>query len=77
MSQIQVRGINELLKDYEQYGGLAFHWRMLSSSGHDRRPNGSVGSAYTKCFPESYKKSKYLRQIKLFLNTKYVHVRAS
>ena len=55
--------------DYEAFGGVSFHWRQLTSSGHNRRPNGSVVDAYTACLP---KEDASHMQVKSFLNTRWV-----
>ena len=41
---------------------------VLTSSGHNRRPNGSVVNAYTTCLPEE---DAYSMQVKSFLNTRW------
>ena len=45
----QVSSINDVLRQYEQYGGVSFHWRTIGSSGHDRRPHSPVVDAYISC----------------------------
>jgi hypothetical protein len=41
----QAHSINDVLRDYEPFGGVAFHWRVLGSSGHRVRPDAHVAQA--------------------------------
>ena len=41
--------IPDVLKNYEQYGGLALNWLRFGTSGFNRRPPGGVLESYTKC----------------------------
>ncbi|GAX84157.1 hypothetical protein CEUSTIGMA_g11580.t1 [Chlamydomonas eustigma] len=68
INDAQALNINSILRDYEPYGGVSFHWRTVGSSGHDRRPNNSVVDSYTACFPEHH---EVHRQIKSFVNTRF------
>lgn len=34
--------VEQLLRPYEQYGGLAVHWVLVGPSNHSERPNGAV-----------------------------------
>lgn len=63
----QGTNITSILKDYESYGGLSVHWRLIGSSGHSERPGRPVTQAYTMCLPEKY---ALHRQIKSFVNTR-------
>jgi hypothetical protein len=38
----------DLLKDYENYGGLAINWQMFGPSGHKTKPSGLQIEAYKK-----------------------------
>jgi hypothetical protein len=40
--------IKDVLDGYEDFGGLAIHWRMFGSCGHQVRPQGGVVANYTK-----------------------------
>ena len=62
----QVTSLNDILADYNAFGGVSFHWILLSGSGHDRRPKGAVVDAYQSCLPRERAEHK---QIKTFLNT--------
>lgn len=61
------KDFNTILRDYQDYGGVSFHWRTLGSSGHDRRPQQAVVDAYTSCLPKGH---HVHQQIKSFVNTR-------
>jgi len=61
LCSMQVDSINAILRDYEAYGGVSFHWIVLSSSGHDLRPEGAVVDAYTACLPKEDKQHMQVR----------------
>jgi hypothetical protein len=42
----QHASINDLLKNYEEFGGLGINWCIYGSSGHLRRPDGLVKDNY-------------------------------
>jgi glycosyltransferase involved in cell wall biosynthesis len=46
------KNITSLLKEYEQFGGLAVNWRVFGSSRHVARPNLPVLQAYTQSIPD-------------------------
>ncbi len=60
--------MDSILRDYEAFGGVSFHWRVMGSSGHEARPAGPVVDAYTSCLP---KKAEVNRQFKSFVNTRF------
>ncbi|GAX84158.1 hypothetical protein CEUSTIGMA_g11581.t1 [Chlamydomonas eustigma] len=68
----KVNSLNGILRDYEQYGAVAFHWRILGSSGLEKRPLDSAASSvvdtYTACISVM---SRMNKQIKSFVNTKF------
>jgi hypothetical protein len=41
--------IPDVLRRYEEYGGLVLFWRLFGSSGHVRRPSGGVLANYNRC----------------------------
>jgi hypothetical protein len=41
-----------LLAEFEHCGGLALNWRTMTSSGHERRPEGLVIANYCRAMPE-------------------------
>jgi hypothetical protein len=43
---LQHKNINEFLVNYENYGGLGIPWSMYGSSGHIKKPVGSVKDNY-------------------------------
>lgn len=43
---LQHSDIRQLLSGYENYGGLGIPWSMYGSSGHIKRPEGSVKNSY-------------------------------
>lgn len=36
---------------FDDFGGLAVHWRLFGTSGHVQAPKGGVLQAYTRCIP--------------------------
>ncbi|GAX84159.1 hypothetical protein CEUSTIGMA_g11582.t1 [Chlamydomonas eustigma] len=71
VTDTEASGINDILCEYERYGGLSIYWRVLGSSGHDARPNSSVLDSYTSCLPHMRRKN---RQVKSFVNTKFMPI---
>lgn len=49
------KNVNELLADYEQYGGLSINWSVFGSSGHMKRPEGLVKDNYLWRMPYNIK----------------------
>jgi hypothetical protein len=49
------KSINDLLADYEQYGGLSINWSVFGSSGHIKRPEGLVKDNYLWRMPYDIK----------------------
>lgn len=43
------RTLPEVLRAYEEYGGLVVSWNLFGSSGHISRPKGGVAANYRKC----------------------------
>jgi len=41
--------LRKVLRKYQNYPGLAVHWRVFGASGHDQRPEGLVVENYTRC----------------------------
>jgi len=41
--------IPDVLRRYEEYGGLVLFWRQFGSSGHVSRPSGGVLANYNRC----------------------------
>eukprot|EP00798_Chlamydomonas_sp_ICE-L_P025050 gene25050-10699_t len=58
--------INDVLKEFEDYGGVSFHWRIIGPSGHQNSPTTPVVDSYTDCLPRGF---HFHRQIKSFINT--------
>jgi len=42
------RKVSELLKEFEQFGGLAVNWKLFGTNGHIEKPEGLVIENYTK-----------------------------
>ncbi|PNW77659.1 hypothetical protein CHLRE_10g446050v5 [Chlamydomonas reinhardtii] len=58
--------VEQLLRPYSGFGGLAVHWQLVGSSNHTARPAGPVTTSYTHCVkPEAMEN----RQFKVFANT--------
>ncbi len=49
--------IPDILKNYEQFGGVALNWKLFGSSGHVKRPSGGVLPNYHLCCPNIHIKS--------------------
>ncbi|KAL3152497.1 hypothetical protein ABBQ32_001532 [Trebouxia sp. C0010 RCD-2024] len=58
-----------LLRQYEDYGGLAVNWILFGSSGHIHRPKGGTLANYWKCVPLSHPENLHVKTI---ANMKYV-----
>lgn len=43
--------IKQVLKDFEQYAGIAICWQMFNSNGHIKKPAGLVIENYDKAIP--------------------------
>ncbi len=46
--------IQNVLKDFENYGGLNVNWRCFGSNGHIKRPEGLVIENYTMATPDDF-----------------------
>lgn len=49
--------IYEVVKSYEDFGGLTLNWMLFGSSGHVKRPVGGTISNYFKCIPNYHVKT--------------------
>ena len=56
------RKIPELLRDYEEYGGLCVAWREFNSNGHIKKPEGLIIENYTAFFNDSKQHIKTIIQ---------------
>lgn len=45
------QNINQLMENYEEFGGLVINWMFFGTNGHKTRPEGSLLKNYTHCFP--------------------------
>ncbi|KAK9834899.1 hypothetical protein WJX81_007252 [Elliptochloris bilobata] len=52
-----------LLRDYEDFGGLAVNWQLFGSSGHLTRPLNSTVRAYTACVPVDADENRHVKTI--------------
>jgi len=66
----QHNGINHLLSEYEEYGGLSIPWNVYGSSGHKTRPEGMVKDNYLWRMP-SDDPSEAPQTVNTIINTKY------
>ncbi len=69
----QHKSVNDLLRCYENYGGLVMNWRIYGSSGHIKRPDGFVKDNYTYRTPDDYVGAEGGNYIgKVAMNAKYL-----
>lgn len=61
--QPTVPNINDFLRDFEGYGGLALNWRVFGSSGHLVRPDGPVPGEYTKALRAQSNANRHVKSI--------------
>ncbi len=59
----KTKSIPDILKNYEEFGGLAINWKLFTSSGHITRPEGGVLANYNMCYNHIF--------VKTILNTKF------
>ena len=52
-----------LLREYEEYGGLAVNWVLFGSAGHIHRPEGGTLANYWKCVPLSHPENLHVKTI--------------
>jgi len=57
------KDIKELLKNYEEYGGLGINWLCYGASGHDRIPEGNVKDNYLWRTEADYPANAHVRTI--------------
>ncbi len=65
----KVADMPALLREYEQYGGLAVNWVQFGSSGHVHRPRGGTLANFWKCIPLQHPENLHVKTI---ANTLYV-----
>lgn len=53
--------INQFMRQYEQYGGLAINWLMFGSSGHKEQPAGGVLLNYQDCLPVGSVENRHVK----------------
>jgi hypothetical protein len=69
----QHKSVNELLRCYENYGGLVINWRIYGSSGHVKRPEGLVKDNYIYRTPDNYVGAEGGNGVgKVAMNVKYL-----
>ena len=59
----------EVLKDYEEYGGLGANWLVYGSNGHIKRPSGGILENYTSHSDYGFDVNLHIKSI---VNTQYV-----
>lgn len=52
-----------VLRKYEEFGGLALNWRLFGSSGHESRPSGLQIEQFTRRAPKTHDASKYVKWV--------------
>jgi len=64
------KSLPEILKDYDQYAGLAINWVIYGSSGHKKRPAGNVKDNYLYRSEYSFNINKH---VKCFVKPKLIN----
>lgn len=62
--------INELLKEYDSFGGLCLNWELHNASGHVDKPKESVMDAYKEYLPHPSAVNKHIKTI---LQPRFTH----
>ncbi len=57
------RHINELLKEYDSFGGLCLNWELHTASGHLEKPDVPVMKAYREYLPHLNEINKHVKTI--------------
>jgi len=55
--------VQEVLKDYEDYGAFNVSWRIYGSSGHKSRPEGLMIENYTTAIPRDHYENTHTKAI--------------
>jgi hypothetical protein len=55
--------INDFMRGYDRYGGLALNWVVFGSSGHKQRPHGGVLVNYRQCLPLQQEQNQHVKVI--------------
>ena len=55
--------VQEVLADYEGYGGLNVSWRIFGSNGHQSKPDGYVTENYTRASPIDWYENTHTKAI--------------
>lgn len=63
-----VTSAEQLLRPYEAYGGVSFHWILAGPNNHTSRPAAGVVDSYTSCLRKDIINH---RQFKTFVNTRH------
>lgn len=63
------KSLSEILKDFDDYAGLAINWVMYGSSGHQIRPTGNIKDNYLYRSEYSYENNDH---VKCFVKPKLI-----
>jgi glycosyltransferase involved in cell wall biosynthesis len=55
--------INEFLRGFEGFSGVALHWAIYGSNGHQNFPQGSVLESFTRRAPENFFPARHVKSI--------------
>lgn len=60
---VKNNSIPELLKDFEEYGGLGINWILYGSSGHKTKPEGLIIENYTYRSNDDFDPNRHIKSI--------------
>lgn len=60
---VQLDSMNDVLRDYEPYGGLGINWHMFGSSGHQVRPPGLQIEAFIKRAEKGHPEHRAIKSV--------------
>jgi hypothetical protein len=55
--------INDFMRGFDQYGGLALNWVVFGSSAHKQRPHGGVLVNYRQCLPLQQEQNQHVKVV--------------
>lgn len=55
--------VQEVLQDYDSYGGFSVSWRIFGSNGHISKPDGLMIESYNSAMPKDHYESTHTKAI--------------